>query len=797
MEVVVKHVRLIVVTAAVATFAVAFLLGDLANAATITVKSTSSVSGGHICTLRDAIRAANTDASTGGCPAGHGSDTINLAARGVYTLTDLDNVTRHLGLPQPNGLPSISSEVTINGNAATITRSRATGTPGFRLLHVAGSGHLTVSDLTLANGQIPNICVGGACVLSGGEGGAILNEGTLSLTNVTVTANGAGVLTVIGAAETGDRAASGGGGINNAAGATLTLTNSTVSNNSAGESDDGLPGGGIFNAGSMTLVHSSVIGNEAGGGEDFGGVGGGIANSGSATLTDSTVAGNTGGGGSYGGPGGGLFNSGTMTLIRCTVRGNFGGSGDSGGNGGGIANGEGAFPYARPGGTLTLVNSTITGNMAGEGGGAGGDGGGIFNSGLLTLASSTISGNHTGSGNLAQQTGNGGGIANVGAAMVRNTLVAGNSTNPLDRGCHAQIAEDVTCDYRADPRAAPSSDCYGTLTSQGYNLIENLGGCTFTDDTTGTITNLDPHLGPLQDNGGPTLTQALLSGSPAIDAANPRGCTGADVSILMTDQRGAPRVAGDGRCDIGAYEATLPAWATITPTRTGTPTPSPTPPPTPTPRPTRVPTPEACERDACLWVGPGIGTPGARVSFTVTLSPAGTSIAAAQADIAFGPAARIAATAQGTPDCAVNPVIRKGATSFAFLPNRCSPGVDCQGVRAIVMAFDNSDAILSDAVLYNCTVAIANNASPGHYALTMSNAAASAPTGDPKHVTAVGGEILVEAAPLGGTPVQIDRPGGACNIATARKSDHDIGLLLLWPITLWRRREGRTIIPAD
>ena len=64
------------------------------------------------------------------------------------------------------------------------------------------------------------------------------------------------------------------------------------------------------------------------------------------------------------------------------------------------------------------------------------------------------------------------------------------------------------------------------------------------------ITHADPHLGPLQDNGGPTYTQALLSGSPAINAGNPAGCSG-KAGILTADQRGSPRV---GRCDIGAYE---------------------------------------------------------------------------------------------------------------------------------------------------------------------------------------------------------------------------------------------------
>jgi hypothetical protein len=67
----------------------------------------------------------------------------------------------------------------------------------------------------------------------------------------------------------------------------------------------------------------------------------------------------------------------------------------------------------------------------------------------------------------------------------------------------------------------------------------------------------DPLLGPLQNNGGPTQTQALLSGSPAIDAGNPSGCTDGNGHLLKTDQRGMPRHDPEDTrgCDIGAYES--------------------------------------------------------------------------------------------------------------------------------------------------------------------------------------------------------------------------------------------------
>jgi len=102
-------------------------------------------------------------------------------------------------------------------------------------------------------------------------------------------------------------------------------------------------------------------------------------------------------------------------------------------------------------------------------------------------------------------------------------------------------------------------DCSGdgAITSEGYNLDSD-GTCGFTGE--GDLSNTDPLLGPLQDNGGPTLTHALLAGSPAIDGGNPAGCTDPLGNPLTTDQRGELRPAdgdcdGIPICDTGAYEA--------------------------------------------------------------------------------------------------------------------------------------------------------------------------------------------------------------------------------------------------
>lgn len=235
--------------------------------------------------------------------------------------------------------------------------------------------------------------------------------------------------------------------------------------------------------------------------------GGGIANNGGTlTLTNATVSANTALGAGYGG---GIFNNvGTVTIADCTV------SGNSGYDGGAIYN-------STTGSLTTINNSTISGNM-------GAVAGGVFNeSGIVTITNSTIVLN---SGNPAYDIGGGGVLNDSGTVNAKNTIIARNT-------------------------APAGGDVAGTLTSQGYNIIGDTTGATITGTTTGNQLNVNPNIGPLQDNGGPTTTHALLSGSTAIDAGSSSGSN--------TDQRGLPRPVvaagttlpsgGDGS-DIGAYE---------------------------------------------------------------------------------------------------------------------------------------------------------------------------------------------------------------------------------------------------
>ena len=183
---------------------------------------------------------------------------------------------------------------------------------------------------------------------------------------------------------------------------------------------------------------------------------------------------------------------------------------------------------------LTLVNSTVSGNSSTL------DGGGLRNSDPVastTLINTTVTNNTADSD--GDNFGNGGGLhVDQGTTTIRDSIVAGNEDGSF------------TTDY---------PDCSGNLFSDGYNLIQSTAGCTISGITTGNLTGVDPLLDTLQDNGGPTLTHALLDGSPAIDAGSPAVCEDANGASLTTDQRGYVRpVDGDGsgsaRCDIGAFE---------------------------------------------------------------------------------------------------------------------------------------------------------------------------------------------------------------------------------------------------
>ena len=468
--------------------------------------------GTNHCTLRAAIQAAN--ANTGDDGIFFDIPTTDPGySNGVWTI--------NLGTV----LPDLSTNINISGpGAAMLTVQRSFSAPAeFRVFNITAPGTVTLSGLTIRNGSESN-----------DEGGGIQNTGTLSVTNCTLVGN----------------SAYRGGGITNAAAGAAHVTNSTLSGNSATAALG--QGGGIHNLGIMTVVNTTLISNSAA-------LGGGILSQGTMTVVSCTFSGNLATAG-FGGLGGGILNDGAMTVTDSTFSSNSAVGPDfhnpaTYAHGGAIINGG-------PG-TLNLVNCTFSSNSATGGiasnGVAGGEGSGgaLYvgdQSGTLNVTNCTFSLNSAfgGSGSPAGQA-SGGGIFNIGTRLnIKSTIVANNSAfNP----------------------GAPSPDVSGPFTSQGFNLIGKIDGSTgfpASTDQTGTIASpLDPMLGTLQNNGGPTQTIALLPGSPAID----KGTSASLIGQLTLDQRGpgflrtfddpaTPNATGGDGTDIGSFEL-QPAAPTV------------------------------------------------------------------------------------------------------------------------------------------------------------------------------------------------------------------------------------------
>jgi hypothetical protein len=202
----------------------------------------------------------------------------------------------------------------------------------------------------------------------------------------------------------------------------------------------------------------------------------------------------------------------------------------------------GAGIYNR--GMMTITSSTLSANRAdGQHDGEGyGDGGGIYNGGSVTLTNSTLS------SNVSSRSA--GGVANVGSLTVTHSTLSDNIA--LEGGGFTN-RNNATLDIgntvlKAGTAGANIFNSSSTVTSHGYNLSSDDGSGFLT--ATGDQISTDPLLGPLQHNGGPTVTHELLTGSPAINAGDPNF-----VPPPLYDQRGLgyDRVVG-GRIDIGAFE---------------------------------------------------------------------------------------------------------------------------------------------------------------------------------------------------------------------------------------------------
>ena len=427
-------------------------------------------------------------------------------------------------------LPDLKNNIDLEGpGAKNLTVQRDSSAPDFSVFTVDTGATVNLSGLTISGGNH----IGG---LAADVGGGIDNLGTLTVSNSVFSSN----------------TASDGGGLFNSG--TLMVTDSTFTNNSA--TYDGGGGGGIWNQGTATVNNSTFTDNIApnGSGGGIAGVGtltvndsnftnntaavegGGICDTAIVTVTDSTFTNNTAavcGGGIFGAGffavtvtdstfvdnsslfGGGIYHAGSVAgnTIGILLASDSTFTGNSATWGGGISN------Y---GGTLTVNNSTFADNSAVYGGDIDND-----NGGTTTVTNCTIDGN----------AGQDGGICNATTSTLTldNTIVAGNS------------GPDIVGSVQPTSKNNLIGDGTGIT-----NLTEldpsNLVGT--------TADPLNPMLGPLANNGGPTQTMALLPGSPAIDAGSVALAVDANGISLTTDQRGPgfPRIIG-GTVDIGSYES--------------------------------------------------------------------------------------------------------------------------------------------------------------------------------------------------------------------------------------------------
>jgi uncharacterized repeat protein (TIGR01451 family) len=410
------------------------------------------------CTLREAIRAANTDTPSGvplgECAAGNGPDVIHMRATPpVYTHAVVDN-----SVYGPTALPVVSTAIIIEGNGATIERSSAAGTPDLQLFAVAPGASLTLRDATV-RGARSNTACGGGFVLVGAAaalvrttisnnsaaygGGICAIDSVLTLTDSSVSGNsalttpasvmaiGGGIYVARGSAVLTNTTISGnvanatqrafGGGIWAYQVARLSLVDSRVENNSAVQS--GTPaaryagGGGIWAespAGAPTttveLTRTTVIGNSVVGGNVAGwiGSGGGLRLWNATTmLVNSTIQGNSAA--SAGGIA--VLQGGTLSMTGGAINANVASGAWTIGGGGGMA--------TDPATSAALIGVLVSNNQAP----GGGNGGGIFNRGKFTMIGGGLR------NNTAQS---GGGLSNGTSSMtggpvaLTNVAIEGN-----------------------------------------------------------------------------------------------------------------------------------------------------------------------------------------------------------------------------------------------------------------------------------------------------------------------------------------------------------------------------------
>ncbi len=488
-----------------------------------------------------------------------GSLTVNLNAPiqlGTdQTLTGqatIVNVSQPFANILQNGVDVAASGAVLNVASGTFTGTGDQVVNISKNLTVRGQG----ADSTIVDGEKA-------------RRGFNITSSTVNLEDLTI-ANGS----ALGRFEGGED----GGGVLIGSASNVTINRTSITNNTAGDAMASFgTGGGIFldEGNTLTVIDSKILGNSAS--ENGGGISNGgsssSANGGTLNVIDSTISNNISGIDSivvYG-SGGGIFNGagGTVTITNSTISNNLADR-----NGGGISNGL-FSPFL--GGTVTITNSTISGNSS-RNVESDGNGGGIYNYGLLSLTNSTISGN---SASL-----NGGGLYNDDLAQIDFSTISNNSAGNSGGGIFSRyyssdtvstVGNSIVAGNLAPTNAEVFNTNTGIFLSNGFNLVGqngNAGGFPTIGTDIILAGAINTAIAPLADNGGPTLTHALVSGSPAIDAGSS--------SELTTDQRGASRPQ-NGKSDIGAFESGSNPSPSPFPSPSPSPTPSPSLSPTPSP----------------------------------------------------------------------------------------------------------------------------------------------------------------------------------------------------------------------
>ena len=421
------------------------------------------------------------------------------------------------------GISNLNGRVSVLGSSLTGNHADDT-------IHGVGGGLGSGSGLS-------NVVMIASSVINhnvaGNEGGGLWTfGGVMTITDAEISDNlggesGGGLYALVSAQlliiSTGfyDNVADLGGGVMLLNNTTAVLTTTVFSSNQAQQ------GGGValFNRSRLTGKDVTLLGNSAT--ESGGGLA--LYVTSTVTLDDGYTMSNS----ANSADGGGLaVNTGShVTMTNHSIAGNLAAR-----NGGGL--------YLN-GATATVSNSAIYSNSAQTGGGF------YFWESNSTISNSTISHNHV--WDLGGGVYQGGGLA----ATLSQSTVADNSAygeiSLTGSGGGVYIVPTGTLDMQNTLLAnniayvGGGMDCNGPITSQDYNLVENTTGCFFGGTLTHNVTGVDPKLGPLADNGGGTLTHALLSGSPARDKIPANLCP-------ATDQRGVKRPQG-AACDIGAFEA--------------------------------------------------------------------------------------------------------------------------------------------------------------------------------------------------------------------------------------------------